>query len=152
MSDHHILISKEVKGDRTFAHIKELSLEEKINQVAYLISGGTVTAYGGQYGAGIGSGDGGSCGDITITKDIVYVIATRGEDAESIGRGRNGSCGKIWFDTVKVYDGSIWIFSLGSGISYGDLYFFKNGDDTWLLKPPIHDNDEDPPFIIGPIG
>ena len=43
LSDHHILISKEVKGDRTFAHIKELSLEEKINQVAYLISGGTVT-------------------------------------------------------------------------------------------------------------
>lgn len=116
------------------------------------ISGGTVTAYGGQYGAGIGSGDGGSCGDITITKDIVYVIATRGEDAESIGRGRNGSCGKIWFDTKEVYDGSNWIVSLGSGISYGDLYFFKNGDDTWLLKPPIHDNDDDPPVIHGPIG
>ena len=43
LSDHHILISKEVKGERTYAHIKELSLEEKINQVAYLISGGTVT-------------------------------------------------------------------------------------------------------------
>ena len=43
LSDHHILISKEVKGDRTYAHIKELSLEEKINQVAYLISGGKVT-------------------------------------------------------------------------------------------------------------
>ena len=43
LSDHHILISKEVKGDRTYAHIKELSLEEKINQVAYLISGGKIT-------------------------------------------------------------------------------------------------------------
>ena len=43
LSDHHILISKEVKGERTYAHIKELSLDEKINQVAYLISGGTVT-------------------------------------------------------------------------------------------------------------
>lgn len=43
LSDHHILISKEVKGERTYAHMKELSLEEKINQVAYLISGGKIT-------------------------------------------------------------------------------------------------------------
>lgn len=43
LSDHHILISKEVKGNRTYAHMKELSLEEKIRQVAYLISGGNVT-------------------------------------------------------------------------------------------------------------
>jgi len=43
LSDHHILISKEIKGNRTFSHMKELSLEEKIKQVAYLISGDTVT-------------------------------------------------------------------------------------------------------------
>jgi DNA repair protein RecN (Recombination protein N) len=43
LSDHHILISKEVKGARTYAHMKELSLDEKIEQVAYLISGGKVT-------------------------------------------------------------------------------------------------------------
>jgi DNA repair protein RecN (Recombination protein N) len=43
LSDHHILISKEVKGNRTYAHIKELTLEEKIRQVAYLISGGNIT-------------------------------------------------------------------------------------------------------------
>jgi DNA repair protein RecN (Recombination protein N) len=43
LSDHHILISKEVKGNRTYAHMKELTLEEKIRQVAYLISGGNVT-------------------------------------------------------------------------------------------------------------
>jgi DNA repair protein RecN (Recombination protein N) len=43
LSDHHILISKEVKGQRTYAHMKELTLEEKIRQVAYLISGGNVT-------------------------------------------------------------------------------------------------------------
>jgi len=44
LSDHHILISKEVKGQRTYAHMKELTLEEKIRQVAYLISGGQITA------------------------------------------------------------------------------------------------------------
>jgi len=43
LSDHHILIANEVKGNRTFAHMKELTLEEKIRQVAYLISGGDVT-------------------------------------------------------------------------------------------------------------
>ncbi len=42
-SDHHFLISKEERGKRTFASIKELSLQEKIHQVAYLISGGNVT-------------------------------------------------------------------------------------------------------------
>jgi DNA repair protein RecN (Recombination protein N) len=43
LSDHHILISKEVKAKRTYAHMKELTLDEKIRQVAYLISGGDVT-------------------------------------------------------------------------------------------------------------
>ena len=49
LSDHHVLISKEVKGDRTFAHTKELSLKEKIEQVAYLISGDKVTQKQLQY-------------------------------------------------------------------------------------------------------
>ena len=43
LSDHHILISKEVRGERTYAQAKNLNLEEKINQVAYLISGGKIT-------------------------------------------------------------------------------------------------------------
>ena len=42
-SDHHILIAKSVEGGRTVTSIKELSLEEKIHEVAYLISGGKVT-------------------------------------------------------------------------------------------------------------
>ena len=43
LSDHHILISKEVKGGRTYSTVKELTIEEKIKQIAYLISGGKVT-------------------------------------------------------------------------------------------------------------
>ncbi len=43
LSDHHILISKEVRDGRTFSSVKELTLEEKIRQIAYLISGGKVT-------------------------------------------------------------------------------------------------------------
>ncbi len=43
ISDHHILISKEIKDGRTYSKAKELSIEEKIRQIAYLISGGKVT-------------------------------------------------------------------------------------------------------------
>lgn len=43
LSDHPILISKTVKDGRTYSSVKELSLEEKIRQIAYLISGGKVT-------------------------------------------------------------------------------------------------------------
>ena len=43
MSDHHILIEKEVKSGRTFVIIKELNLNEKIEEIAHLISGGKVT-------------------------------------------------------------------------------------------------------------
>lgn len=42
-SDHHILIAKSVKNGRTFASVKELGLEEKIEEVAHLISGDKVT-------------------------------------------------------------------------------------------------------------
>ncbi len=43
LSDHHILIAKEVRDGRTYSTIKELTIEEKIRQIAYLISGGKVT-------------------------------------------------------------------------------------------------------------
>lgn len=42
-SDHGILIAKEVIGGRTSTRIAELTLEEKIHEVASLISGGKVT-------------------------------------------------------------------------------------------------------------
>ena len=43
LSDHHIRISKNVIGKRTFASAKELTLEEKIYEIASLISSGKVT-------------------------------------------------------------------------------------------------------------
>ncbi len=42
-ADHHILLSKEVRGERTYSYAKELNLEEKIRQIAYLISGGKIS-------------------------------------------------------------------------------------------------------------
>ena len=43
LSNNHIKISKQVKDGRTYTSIKELNLEEKIYEVASMISGGKVT-------------------------------------------------------------------------------------------------------------
>ena len=43
LSDHHIRISKNIVGKRTYASAKELTLEEKIYEIASLISAGKVT-------------------------------------------------------------------------------------------------------------
>lgn len=43
LSDHHIRISKNVSNNRTYTTIKELSLDEKIYEIASLISSGKVT-------------------------------------------------------------------------------------------------------------
>ena len=57
-----------------------------------IISGGSVSATGGYGGAGIGGGVG-SCGNIIISG--ATVSATGGDDAAGIGSGYSGSCGDI---------------------------------------------------------
>ena len=57
------------------------------------ISGGTVTATGGKYAAGIGGGEYGGCGTITISGGIV--TATGGFLAAGIGSGAYSTCGDI---------------------------------------------------------
>ncbi|MCR5491528.1 MAG: DNA repair protein RecN [Bacilli bacterium] len=42
-SDHHIKISKSIKGGRTYTDIRELGLEEKIREIAFIISDGEPT-------------------------------------------------------------------------------------------------------------
>lgn len=43
MSDHHLFISKNSKDERTTTQVKELTGEERIDEVARMISGATVT-------------------------------------------------------------------------------------------------------------
>ena len=43
LSNNHIRITKEVKGNRTYTSIKELTLDEKIYEIALMISDGKVT-------------------------------------------------------------------------------------------------------------
>lgn len=53
---------------------------------------GSLTATGGTYAAGIGSGSGGTCGNITINGGT---ITATGKGAAGIGSGYNGKCGDI---------------------------------------------------------
>ena len=80
------------------------------------ITSGTVTANGGLYGAGIGSGfDRSSCGKITISGGTV--TATGGLDGAGIGSGYNhSSCGKTTISggTVTATGGES-----GAGIGSG---------------------------------
>ena len=52
------------------------------------ISGGTVEAWGGYYAAGIGSGLGGQCGNITINNTVTKVTAWHNGTGHSCCIGR----------------------------------------------------------------
>ena len=49
LSNHHLKISKAVKEGRTYTSIKKLSLDEKIYEIASMISGGKVTDHQLEY-------------------------------------------------------------------------------------------------------
>ena len=66
------------------------------------INGGTVTATGGKYGAGIGGCNYGSGGFITVNGGTVVAIA--GANAQAIGHGAgNESSGNLFIPYMKVY-------------------------------------------------
>ena len=89
------------------------------------ISGGTIMATGGNLAPGIGSGDNGSCGDITITNGVTHVIAIKGVGASfSIGYGHVGSCGIVTIGGTMYYDD----FDGGG---------FQNGGEEYLSHSPL---------------
>ena len=70
------------------------------------ITGGTVNAKGGYGSAGIGGGNYGTCGNITITNGVTSVTATKGGGLAnySIGAGYNCPCGTV---TIGGKEGAI---------------------------------------------
>ncbi len=79
------------------------------------ISGtGSLTATGGDNGAGIGSGYDGTCGNISITGG--HVTATGSNGAAGIGSGPEGSCGNISISggTITATGGN-YAAGIGSG-------------------------------------
>ena len=82
------------------------------------IKGGTITATGGQYGAGIGGGRNASCGNIEISGGTI--MATGGDNAAGIGGGyQNKTCGTITITSgvtsVTATKGSGAPSSIGAG-------------------------------------
>ncbi len=73
---------------------------------------GQLTVQGADNCAAIGTGNGGTCGDINIEGGTV--IATAGTDAAAIGAGVGGTCGKIY-----INGGSIEATSKGRGAGIG---------------------------------
>ena len=86
------------------------------------INGGSVTATGGDYAAGIGGGDQGFGGTVTINGGSV--AATGGEVAAGIGCGQGGSGGNITINGGSITaTGSNEAAGIGSGASgsYGKI-------------------------------
>ncbi len=82
------------------------------------INGGDVIAAGGPFGAGIGSGYSGFCGNITINGGSV--TATGGSFGAGIGSGYCGSCGNITVNGgIVTATGGIYGAGIGSG--YGSF-------------------------------
>ena len=100
------------------------------------ISGGTVTAIGYLFGCGIGCGEGASCGNITITKDVTLVTATKGEESpNSIGFSYNGDkCGTVTIGCELDTDGKP---KSGTGTVYYDGSAYQNGGATYLAQSPL---------------
>lgn len=87
-----------------------------------IINGGIITATGGQYGAGIGSGglEVNTCGNITINGGTV--TATGGERAAGIGGVYNwGSCGDI-----TITGGTVIATGQGDAAGIGGGYHYGN--------------------------
>lgn len=113
------------------------------------ITGGTITATGGKWAPGIGSGFYATCGNITIANTVTSVIATKGDPSSTyyasffdcIGKGREGSCGTVKFGTQTMYYESSWTTTPTSGSTYGGLNLTISQTvyeaDTWTLTPVL---------------
>ena len=91
-----------------------------------IISGGILNLTGGDYNetgaAAIGTGNGGHCGNITITEGVTRLTATKsGSATHSIGTGTGGTCGTITIGGTVYWDGSI----------------YQNGGDTYLTQSTL---------------
>ena len=98
---------------------------------AVYISGGNVTAYGGDGGAGIGSGSNGFC---TIHLSGGNITAHGGKDAADIGSGFGGSCnGKISGGNITGSIGSGYKGSCNVEDSRGNTGSILSGGSIWII-------------------
>ena len=97
------------------------------NTILTINGRGSIYAYGGSGGAGIGGGyeSGAGCGDIYINDLYCYIEAHGGDGGAGIGGGRNSRCGDISVTASLIYaNGSNGGSAIGSGsvAGCGDIY------------------------------
>lgn len=75
-----------------------------------IIDGGNIDARGGGDCPGIGAAEYQSCGNITITKNVISVTAqSEWEGTPSIGLGYQSTCGTITIGGTVYYDGTKYV-------------------------------------------
>ena len=110
-----------------------------------VIKGGTITAYGGSYAAGIGGASNMDCGNITIEGGIVYAYG--GGWAAGIGSSDSGSfteatmCGSITISGGTVYaKGGVLAAGIGCGV-YGRCGTITIGNGVTRVEAVKGDDD-----------
>lgn len=110
-----------------------------------VIKGGTITAYGGSYAAGIGGASDMDCGNITIEGGIVYAYG--GGWAAGIGSSDSGSfteatmCGSITISGGTVYaKGGVLAAGIGCGV-YGRCGTITIGNGVTRVEAVKGDDD-----------
>ena len=82
-----------------------------------VITGGTISAPGGNKAAGIGGGRDSACGNIAIRGGTID--ATGGNDAAGIGSGFNGSCGTITIGMNGSVPPAICVTATQGAVAWG---------------------------------
>ena len=90
-----------------------------------IVGSGTVTATGGNYGAGIGSGYYSPCGKITISGGTVTAIGGFLAAGIGSGQGRSATCGDI-----EISGGTVTATSDDSGAGIGSGHYSSCGKIT----------------------
>ena len=85
-----------------------------------VITGGTISAPGGNKAAGIGGGRNSACGNIAISGGTID--ATGGSDAAGIGSGFNGSCGTITIGMNGSVPPAIRVTATQGVVAWGSGY------------------------------
>jgi len=119
------LTAKGCKDGPCFGTYKSGNTEYTTGNI--IISGGDIDLTGGDIkdgtgAAAIGTGNGGHCGNITITDGVTRLTATKiGSATHSIGTGTGGTCGTITIGGTVYWDGSS----------------YQNGGDTYLTQSTL---------------
>ena len=119
---------------------RNLPENERINCGDITVAGGTVYAYGGEKGAGIGSGNHVDGGNITISGGTVYAFGNSGGAGIGSGYGTSGGAAPVAavgdYDAghISITGGTVYAAAFNmdfSSFDYMDPSTYDSGNDTF---------------------